>query len=119
VVTAIAIPMTFGSCLAGRANRAVSGATASQPTNESISVAAACPTDIQPCGANGLQYPILAEAAEPATATVMTATSRPTSRSCAPVLVRSPLIARTITTMSSSPATAAVAERPPPASRVT
>ncbi len=55
VVAASAIPITRGSCRDGSANRVVSGATASQPTNDSISVVAACPTDSQPCGANGVQ----------------------------------------------------------------
>ena len=56
VVTASAIAMTLGSCLDGLANRVVSGATASQPTNDSISVVAAWPIEGQPCGANGLQF---------------------------------------------------------------
>ena len=47
--------MTRGSCRAGSVNRVVSGATASQPTKESMSVEAACPTAGQPCGANGVQ----------------------------------------------------------------
>jgi len=79
--SAIAIAITRGSCLSGRANRVVSGATASHPTNESISVVAARPTAIHPCGANGLQLPVLAEAADPATATAMSVTSRPTRTS--------------------------------------
>jgi hypothetical protein len=45
VVTASAMATTRGSCRDGSARRAVSGATASQPTNENISVAAALPTD--------------------------------------------------------------------------
>ncbi|HMG62372.1 MAG TPA: hypothetical protein VK599_05435, partial [Streptosporangiaceae bacterium] len=56
VVVANAMAMTRGSCRAGLANRAVSGATASQPTNDSISVAAARPMASQPCGANGVQF---------------------------------------------------------------
>jgi hypothetical protein len=56
VVIASAIAMTLGSCLAGLANLVVSGATASQPTNESIRVVAAWPTDGQPCGVNGVQF---------------------------------------------------------------
>ena len=47
--------MTRGSCRAGSVNRVVSGATASQPTKESMRVEAACPTACQPCGANGVQ----------------------------------------------------------------
>jgi hypothetical protein len=45
VVTAKAMATTRGSCRDGSARRVVSGATASQPTNENISVAAALPTD--------------------------------------------------------------------------
>src|ERR1700728_391637 len=56
LVTASAMPTTRGSCLDGSANRVVSGATASQPTKDSISVDAACPTACQPCGANGIQF---------------------------------------------------------------
>src|ERR1700722_3617775 len=55
VVTASAMATARGSCRAGSANRVVSGATASQPANENISVAAALPTESQPCGANGVQ----------------------------------------------------------------
>ena len=57
VVTARAMATARGSCRAGSANRVVSGATASQPANENISVAAALPTESQPCGANGIQLP--------------------------------------------------------------
>src|SRR5258705_12933978 len=56
VVTASAIAITLGSCLDGFANRVVSGATASQPTNDSMRVVAAWPMDSQPCGANGFQW---------------------------------------------------------------
>ncbi len=55
VVTARATATARGNCRAGSANRVVSGATASQPAKENISVAAALPTDSQPCGANGAQ----------------------------------------------------------------
>ena len=83
VVTARAMATARGSCRAGSANRVVSGATASQPANENISVAAALPTDSQPCGANGVQLPIRAAGADPATATTTTTVSRPTRTSCA------------------------------------
>src|SRR5579862_3301937 len=55
VVTARAMATARGNCRDGSAKRVVSGATASQPTNENISVAAALPTVSQPCGANGVQ----------------------------------------------------------------
>ncbi len=61
-----------GSCRAGSANRVVSGATASQPANENISVAAALPTESQPCGANGVQLLARAADADPVTATTTT-----------------------------------------------
>ena len=72
VVTARAMATARGSCRAGSAKRVVSGATASQPTNENISVAAALPTESQPCGANGAQLPARAAVADPATATTTT-----------------------------------------------
>src|SRR5262250_3495801 len=72
VVTARAIATARGSCRDGSAKRVVSGATASHPTNENISVAAARPTDSQPCGANGVQLPARADPAEPAAATITT-----------------------------------------------
>src|SRR6202008_1091894 len=81
VVTANAMVTARGSCRDGSAKRVVSGATASQPTNENISVAAALPTESQPCGANGVQLLARAAAAEPATATTTTLVStltRPT-----------------------------------------
>ena len=83
VVAASAIPITRGNCRDGSANRVVSGATASQPTNDSISVVAACPTDSQPCGANGVQLASRAEVADPVTATTTTPISRLTRTSCA------------------------------------
>ena len=49
-VTARAIATTRGSWRRGFTKRVVSGATASQPTKENISVAAALPIDSQPCG---------------------------------------------------------------------
>ena len=70
-----------GSCRDGSANRVVSGATASQPANENISVAAALPTESQPCGANGVQLPARAAVADPATATTTTPVSRLTRTS--------------------------------------
>ncbi len=109
---------TRGNCRAGLVNRVVSGATASQPTKDSISVAAAWPTASQPWGANGAQLAARAAWADPATATPTTVTSRPTSRSCAVLLVRSPTAARASTTSSSSAATLACASRPPPVSAV-
>src|SRR3984885_9385180 len=66
VVTASAMATARGSCRAGSANRVVSGATASQPANENISVAAALPTESQPCGANGVQFAARAAVADPA-----------------------------------------------------
>ncbi len=117
-MTASAIATTRGSCRAGLVNRVVSGATASHPTNDSISVAAAWPTAGQPWGANGAQLAARAAWAEPATATVTTMTSRPTRRSWAVLLARSPKAARVSTTSSSSPATHACASWPPPVSAV-
>lgn len=76
-----AMAMTRGSCRAGSANREVSGATASQPTNDSISVDAARPIDGQPCGANGTQFAARADGVDPATATTTTAISSATSTS--------------------------------------
>src|SRR5499433_2744976 len=76
VVTARAIATARGSCRDGSANRVVSGATASQPANENISVAAALPTESQPCGANGVQLPARAAVADPAAATMTTTVSR-------------------------------------------
>ena len=73
------MPMTRDSWPAR--SRPVSGATASQPTNESIRVEAARPTDSQPCGANGVQFAGLAACAEPATAVTTTAISSATSSS--------------------------------------
>src|SRR5262249_23645433 len=70
-----AMATTRGSCRPGSAKRVVSGATASQPTNENISVAAALPTDSQPCGANGVQLPARADPAEPPAATITTTVS--------------------------------------------
>ena len=52
MVTASAIAITLGSCRCGLAKRVVSGATASQPTNDSIRVVAARPTGGQPSGAS-------------------------------------------------------------------
>ena len=63
--------MTRGNCRPGSRNRAVSGATASQPANDSMSTAAARPIAPQPCGANGVQLPARAAGADPATATAM------------------------------------------------
>ncbi len=76
VVTARAMATARGSCRAGSAKRVVSGATASQPTKENISVAAALPRESQPCGANGVQLLARAAAADPATATTTTPVSR-------------------------------------------
>src|SRR5215467_14145702 len=94
VVTARAIAITLGSCLEGLANRVVSGATASQPTNDSIRVVAAWPTESQPCGANGLQRSICAYRPDPMTETATTVISKATSTSCAPALARSPAAER-------------------------
>ena len=96
-------------------SRPVSGATASQPTNESIRVEAARPTDSQPCGANGVQFADLAACAEPATAVTTTAISSVTSSSWATADARTPPSAA-----SSSPAAMpARASGPPPVSAVT
>jgi hypothetical protein len=118
-VTANAIAVTRGSSRSGRANRAVSGATASQPANDSIRVAAARPTAAQPSGANGAQLAARADGADPATATTTTTISSPTSPSWAAVLARTPPRARPSTASSSAPATAARISWPPPASSVT
>src|SRR5215472_7136553 len=118
-VVASAIAITRGSCLAGLANRVVSGATASQPMNDSISVVAARPTDGHPCGANGVQFAVVTDEADPATATVTSVISKPTKTSWTPVLARSPIAARTRTASSSSAAATDVASRPPPIRSVT
>lgn len=112
------MPTTRGSCRAGSANWAVSGATASQPTNDSISVVAAWPTASQPCGANGVQLAACAEAADPATATMTTTISRLTISSWAVALVRIPPAARASTVSSSAAAMTAWPTRPPPVSSV-
>jgi len=114
VVTARAIATARGSCRDGSAKRVVSGATASQPTNENISVVAALPTESQPCGANGTQLAVRAAGADPPTAATTTPISRPTSTSWAAELVRSPPAARPMTVSSSAAATAARASWPPP-----
>lgn len=80
-VTARAIATTRGSWRRGFAKRVVSGATASQPTKENISVAAALPIDSQPCGANGDQLPARALLAEPTDATATTTVRMPTRTS--------------------------------------
>ena len=101
--------MTRGSCRAGSVNRVVSGATASQPTNESMRVEAACPTACQPCGANGVQLAACDEPAEPATAITTTASSRPTSSNWAVAEARSPRAASAMTASSSTAPTSALA----------
>src|ERR1700691_5645418 len=100
VVTARAVPITRGSWRAGSRKRPVSGATASQPTNENISVDAARPTDTQPGGANGDQLAARAAGAVPATATTMTSISSETRTSCADVVARMPPDARARTVSS-------------------
>jgi hypothetical protein len=119
VVTASAMATTRGSCRRGSAKRVVSGATASQPTNENISVAAALPSESQPCGANGVQLPARADPAEPADATITTTVSRLTRTSWAAALARSPPAARPTTVSSSTAATTARASWPPPVSSAT
>jgi hypothetical protein len=119
VVAARAIPITRGSCRAGSANRVVSGATASQPTKDSISVAAACPTESHPCGANGLQLAARADVAGPAAATTTTPMSRLTNTSWPPVLARKPAAARASTITSRPAATTARATTPPPVTPAT
>src|SRR5256885_7502149 len=86
-------------------SRPVSGATASQPTNESISVAAARPTDSQPCGANGVQLAGRAAGAQPATAVTTTTISSATSSNSAILPAQKPPNARP-STPTSSPAAA-------------
>jgi len=80
-VTARVITTTRGNCRRASAKRVVSGATASQPTKENISVAAAVPIEDQPCGANGAQLAALALSAEPADATTTTTVSTATRTS--------------------------------------
>ena len=77
-----AIATTRGSRRRALPNRAVSGATASQPTNDSMITEAALPTAAQPCGANGCQLAIRADGADPATPATTTATSSTTSTIC-------------------------------------
>ena len=113
MVTARAMAITRVSCRRGSRNRVVSGATASQPTKESISSAAAWPTAVHPCGANGAQFAARAIGAAPLTATVTTTMSSATISSWAVVLLRSPPAARVSTTSSSSPAMAAWAPASP------
>jgi hypothetical protein len=119
VVTARAMATARGSCRDGFANRVVSGATASQPAKENISVAAALPTESQPCGANGAQLPARAAVADPATATTTTPVSRLTRTSWAVALARSPPAASPMTVSSSAAATVARASWLPPVSSVT
>ena len=83
VVTARAMATARGSCRDGSAKRVVSGATASQPAKENISVAAALPTESQPCGANGVQLAARAAAPTRSTATTTTTVSRLTRTSWA------------------------------------
>ena len=111
------MPMTRDSWPAR--SRPVSGATASQPTNESIRVEAARPTDSQPCGANGVQFAGLAACAEPATAVTTTAISSVTSSSWATADARTPPSASPSTASSSPAAMPARASGPPPVSAVT
>jgi hypothetical protein len=119
VVTARAMATARGSCRDGFAKRVVSGATASQPAKENISVAAALPTESQPCGANGAQLRACAAVADPATATTTTLASRLTRTSWAVALARSPPAASPMTVSSSAAATVARASWPPPVSSVT
>ena len=100
-------------------SRPVSGATASHPTNESIKVEAARPTESQPCGANGVQLAGRAACAEPATAVTTTAISSPTSSSWASALALAPPTARPSTASSSPAATAPRTSGPPPVRAVT
>jgi hypothetical protein len=111
------MPMTRDSWPAR--SRPVSGATASQPTNESIRVAAARPMDSQPCGANGVQLAGLAACTEPVTAVTTTAISSATSSNWARADARTPPSASPSTTSSNPAAMAARASGPPPVSAVT
>ena len=118
-VTANAVAITRGSCRAGSRKRPVSGATASQPTKDSMSVDAARPTEAQPCGANGVQLAACAAGADPATATTATAISSATRISCAVVVARTPTRARPSTASRRIAATAEVRAWPPPVRLVT
>ncbi len=111
------MPMTRDSWPAR--SRPVSGATASQPTKESIRVEAARPMDSQPCGANGVQFAGRAADAEPATAVTTTAISRATSSNWASADARTPPVARPSTASSNPAAMAARTSGPPPVSAVT
>src|SRR6266700_216516 len=90
VVVAKAMAMTRGSWREGAANRVVSGATASQPTNDSMRVEAAWPMAAQSGGADGVQLAVWADGADPASATMPTAISRATSISCTIVVAQTP-----------------------------
>jgi hypothetical protein len=114
-VTPNAIATTRGSRRRALPNLAVSGATASQPTNDSMITAAALPTEAQPCGANGRRLPSCADVADPATAATTTATSRVTSSICTAVLARIPARDRPSTASSRPAATTVATAWPPPA----
>ena len=89
----------------------MSGAIASQPTKEKITTAAARPTAVQPCGANGVQLLARADPAEPITATATITISTPTSTSWADVVVRAPPSPSASTTSSTAAATAVLVEQ--------
>ena len=119
VVTANAIAITLGSCRAGSRKRAVSGAIASQPMNDSISTEAAWPSDVQPCGANGVAFDSRADGAEPATANTTRMISTATSTSCAAVVARAPARVSASTAASNSAAASTPTVRPPPSNSAT
>jgi len=119
VVTRNATVMIRGSWRAGSRSRAVSGAMASQPTNDSISTEAAPPSEAQPCGANGVQLANRAACAEPSTATTTSPISTATSTSCAAIVARAPPKVSAITTASNTAPAATPAARPPPSSAPT
>jgi hypothetical protein len=73
--------ITRGSCRSASRRRAVIGAIASHPTNDSMSTVPAVPIADQPCGANGVQLSMRADGSAPTTATRITAVRRPTNPS--------------------------------------
>ena len=119
MVTRNATVMIRGNWRDGSRSRAVSGAMASQPTNDSISTDAALPSEAQPCGRNGVQLANRAACAEPTTATTTSPTSTATSTSCAAIVARAPPKVSAITTASSTAPAATPTVRPPPSSTPT
>ena len=110
--------MIRGSCRSGSRSRAISGEIASQPTNESISTAAARPIAHQPCGANGVQCSTAGLRRAPRPRPPITSTtSTPTSAELhAAADARPATVMASTTTASSTAASATVARGPPPTS---